>query len=65
MDLPSDAEDTFFFSAEEVEDYRREKRRRVIDRDREARLRAIRAEEGDEEERDPREDWGGSDEEVR
>ena len=65
-DLPSDAEDTFFFSAGEVEDYRREKRRRVMDRDHEARLRAIRAEQGDEEgERDPREDWGGSDEEVR
>ncbi|PIL34455.1 hypothetical protein GSI_03231 [Ganoderma sinense ZZ0214-1] len=62
-DLPSDAEDTFFFSAEEVEDYRREKRRRVMDSDREARLRAIRAEEGDSGERDPREDWGGSDEE--
>ena len=65
-DLPSDSEDTFFFSAEEVEDYRREKRRRVMNRDREARLRAIRAEEGDDEaERDPKEDWGGSDEEVR
>ena len=65
-DLPSDAEDTFFFSAGEVEDYHREKRRRVMDQDREARLRAIRAEQGDEEgERDPREDWGGSDEEVR
>ena len=65
-DLPSDSEDTFFFSAEEVEDYRREKRRRVMDRDREARLRAIRAEEGDDAgERDPREDWGGSDEEAR
>ncbi|KAM5540168.1 hypothetical protein V8D89_006308 [Ganoderma adspersum] len=63
-DLPSDAEDTFFFSAGEVEDYRREKRRRVMDRDREARLRAIRAERGDDEgERDLREDWGGSDEE--
>ena len=64
-DLPSDTEDTFFFSAEEVEDYRREKRRRVMDRDREARLQAIRAEEGSDEEKDPREDWGGSDEEVR
>ncbi|KAI1782840.1 hypothetical protein LXA43DRAFT_1103337 [Ganoderma leucocontextum] len=62
-DLPSDAEDTFFFSVGEVEDYRREKRRRVMDRDREARLRAIRAEEGDDVERDPKDDWGGSDEE--
>ncbi|KAI0370699.1 hypothetical protein BV20DRAFT_966203 [Pilatotrama ljubarskyi] len=64
-DLPSDAEDTFFFSPEEVEDYRREKRRRVIDGDREARLRALRSE-GDEDEDepvDPRDEWGGSDEE--
>ena len=45
-DLPSDAEDTFFFSAEEAEDYRRDKRRRVIDRDREARLTALRAKMG-------------------
>ncbi|EJF62065.1 hypothetical protein DICSQDRAFT_180388 [Dichomitus squalens LYAD-421 SS1] len=62
-DLPSDAEDTFFFTAEETEDYRRDKRRRVMDRDREARLRAIRAEDGSDEERDPKESWGGSDEE--
>ncbi|KAI0710901.1 hypothetical protein C8Q76DRAFT_739137 [Earliella scabrosa] len=63
-DLPSDAEDTFFFSASEVEDYRRDKRRRVIDRDREARLQALRAEAGDsDEEVDPRAEWGGSDEE--
>ncbi|TFK82902.1 hypothetical protein K466DRAFT_590178 [Polyporus arcularius HHB13444] len=62
-DLPSDAEDTFFFSAAEVEDYRRDKRRRVINRDREARLNALREEHGDDEEEDPREQWGGSDEE--
>ncbi|KAI0354392.1 hypothetical protein OH77DRAFT_1425959 [Trametes cingulata] len=64
-DLPSDSEDTFFFSPEEVEDYRREKRRRIIDADREARLRALRAEAGDDEDDpgDPREEWGGSDEE--
>ncbi|RPD54551.1 hypothetical protein L226DRAFT_539304 [Lentinus tigrinus ALCF2SS1-7] len=64
-DLPSDAEDTFFFSAGETEDYRRDKRRRVIDRDREARLNALRAEDGDgdDESGDPREQWGGSDEE--
>ncbi|EIW74225.1 hypothetical protein CONPUDRAFT_170245 [Coniophora puteana RWD-64-598 SS2] len=61
-DLPSDAEDTFFFSPEENEDYHREKRRRLIDQSREARLRALAAEEGDDEpaELDP---WGGSDEE--
>ncbi|KIJ19597.1 hypothetical protein PAXINDRAFT_69391 [Paxillus involutus ATCC 200175] len=58
-DLPSDSEDTFFFSPDEVEDYRREKRRRLIDRGREERLKALAAEEG-EEDSDP---WGGSDEE--
>ncbi|CDO74312.1 hypothetical protein BN946_scf184800.g1 [Trametes cinnabarina] len=61
-DLPSDAEDTFFLSAEEVEDYRREKRRRIIHEDREARLRALRAE-SEREPGDSREEWGGSDEE--
>ncbi|KAI8977827.1 hypothetical protein BD414DRAFT_517061 [Trametes punicea] len=64
-DLPSDAEDTFFLSPEEVDDYHREKRRRVIHEDREARLRALRLE-GEihhDEAADPREDWGGSDEE--
>ena len=64
--MPSDTEDTFFFSAEEAEDYRRDKRRRLIDGDREARLQALLAEAGEDDgERDPREDWGGSDEEVR
>jgi len=63
-DLPSDTEDTFFFSADEAEDYRREKRRRVIGQGREARLKALRAEEGDQESEDTAEDeWGGSDEE--
>ena len=63
-DLPSDAEDTFFFSPDEVEDYRREKRRRLLDQGREARLRALRDEEpGDEQPAE--EQWGGSDEEVR
>ncbi|KAL7278204.1 hypothetical protein ACG7TL_008178 [Trametes sanguinea] len=61
-DLPSDAEDTFFLSPEEVDDYRREKRRRIIHEDRESRLRALKAER-EEEAEDPREDWGGSDEE--
>lgn len=60
-DLPSDAEDTFFFSPDETDDYRREKRRRLIDQGREARLRALQAEEGE----DAQEQWGGSDEEVR
>ena len=60
-DLPSDTEDTFFFSPDEAEDYRRDKRRRLIDQHREERLKARRAEDGDSEEEDL---WGGSDEEV-
>ncbi|KAH7925803.1 hypothetical protein BV22DRAFT_1194918 [Leucogyrophana mollusca] len=60
-DLPSDTEDTFFFSPEEIEDYRRDKRRRLIEKNREERLRALSAAEGgDEPDPDP---WGGSDEE--
>lgn len=62
-DLPSDAEDTFFFDPDEVEDYHREKRRRMIDQGREERLRALRAEEGEDDEEEE-EQWGGSDEEV-
>ena len=61
-DLPSDTEDTFFFDPDEVEEYQREKRRKLIDQSREERLRALQAED------DPstlQEDiWGGSDEEV-
>jgi hypothetical protein len=60
-DLPSDSEDTFFFSPDELEDYRREKRRRLIDRSQEERLRALATIDGQEEDPDP---WGGSDEEV-
>jgi hypothetical protein len=65
-DLPSDTEDTFFLSPSEVEDYRRDKRRKLIDSYREERVRARRAEDGDEEEEEEeeREVWGGSDEEV-
>ncbi|EMD35727.1 hypothetical protein CERSUDRAFT_115685 [Gelatoporia subvermispora B] len=62
-DLPSDAEDTFFFSREEAEDYHREKRRRLIDQGREARLAALRAEAGDDADASPEDQWGGSDEE--
>ncbi|KAI0084531.1 hypothetical protein BDY19DRAFT_970782 [Irpex rosettiformis] len=63
-DLPSDTEDTFFFSPEEVEDYHREKRRRMIDQSREERLRALRGEAGDDEDENFDDDpWGGSDEE--
>lgn len=64
-DLPSDAEDTFFLAADEVEDYHREKRRRMIEQSREDRMRALRAELGEEEDQGREEDsWGGSDEEV-
>ena len=62
-DLPSDTEDTFFFQPDEAEDFRREKRRKLIDQYREERLRALRAE--DDHELPPEEVWGGSDEEVR
>ena len=60
-DLPSDAEDTFFFAPEEADEYRRAKRRRVFEQDREARLRALREADPEEEEEEA---WGGSDEEV-
>ncbi|KAJ4485652.1 hypothetical protein J3R30DRAFT_3441007 [Lentinula aciculospora] len=55
-DLPSDAEDIFFFTAEETEDYRREKRRRLMEQTRDERLKARAEEDGDEV-------WGESDEE--
>lgn len=59
--MPSDTEDTFFFTPYEIEDYRREKRRRLIDQNREDRLKAL-AETDENEQLDL---WGGSDEEVR
>jgi len=59
-DLPSDAEDTFFFSPEEAEDYHRDKKRRYLEQVREERLQARQAEEGE----TPEEVWGRSDEEV-
>ncbi|KAJ6510596.1 hypothetical protein C8R45DRAFT_392869 [Mycena sanguinolenta] len=59
-DLPSDTEDTFFFLPPEAEDYRQEKRRKLMDQAREERLRARRAEDGEPEDEDV---WGGSDEE--
>ncbi|KAJ7915665.1 hypothetical protein B0H13DRAFT_1475119, partial [Mycena leptocephala] len=59
-DLPSDTEDTFFFSPHEADDYRQEKRRKLMDQAREERLKARRAEDGEPEEEDV---WGGSDEE--
>ena len=64
-DLPSDAEDTFFFSPDELADIHREKRRRMIDGSREERLRALRATLGEQQDEIQEEDpWGGSDEEV-
>ncbi|KII84813.1 hypothetical protein PLICRDRAFT_342392 [Plicaturopsis crispa FD-325 SS-3] len=60
-DLPSDTEDTFFFTPDETEDYRREKRRRIIDETREARLKARQEEDGDYP--DEEDVWGASDEE--
>ncbi|KAG6333476.1 hypothetical protein ID866_5613 [Astraeus odoratus] len=65
-DLPSDAEDTFFFSPEEIEDYRRDKRRRLLDRGREERMRAIleaERERGLNRDGEDSDVWGGSDEE--
>ncbi|GLB42678.1 hypothetical protein LshimejAT787_1201270 [Lyophyllum shimeji] len=62
-DLPSDNEDVFFLSADEVADFRREKRRRRIEQAREERLQARLAED-DEPVGQVKEDvWGGSDEE--
>ena len=59
--MPSDTEDTFFFTPYEIDDYRREKRRRLIEKNREDRLRDLAAiEENEHSDR-----WGGSDEEVR
>ncbi|KAG6839966.1 hypothetical protein C0991_010006 [Blastosporella zonata] len=62
-DLPSDNEDVFFLSMEEVEDFRRDKKRRHIEHAREERVKARRAEDGESsaEEEQP---WGGSDEEA-
>ncbi|KAF8063325.1 hypothetical protein FPV67DRAFT_1421199 [Lyophyllum atratum] len=60
-DIPSDNEDIFFLSPEEAEDFRRDKKRRHIERVREERLQARRAEDGEPFEEE--EVWGGSDEE--
>jgi len=64
-DLSSDAEDTFFFNPSEVEDFYREKRRRLLEQTREDRLKARMEEDGEDELPPDEEDiWGGSDEEV-
>ncbi|KAF9442708.1 hypothetical protein P691DRAFT_810224 [Macrolepiota fuliginosa MF-IS2] len=66
-DLPSDTEETFFFSPEEAEDFRNEKRRRLLEQAHEERVKArLKEEEEEENEEAVDEDpWGGSDEEVR
>jgi len=60
-DLPSDTEDTFFLSRAEAEDYRRDKRRRLMESAREERLRALELLEPTNE---PQETCWASDEEV-
>lgn len=64
-DLPSDIEETFFFSPEEAEDYRNEKRRRLFEQAHEERIKA-RLEEEKEAAQEVVDDdpWGGSDEEA-
>lgn len=65
-DLPSDSEDTFFLTPNEVADYHRDKRLRMMEKGRQDRLRALAEEDGDTLENEPPEaQWGGSDEEVR
>ncbi|KAF5319291.1 hypothetical protein D9619_008695 [Psilocybe cf. subviscida] len=62
-DIASDAEDTFFFTPDEVEDYHREKRRRLLEQSREERLRARMQEDGVNGNAEEEDIWGGSDEE--
>lgn len=59
-ELPSDAEDMWFFGSEEAVEYRYKKRRRLNDDMRNARLRQMAARTSDNSD----EIWGGSDEEV-
>ena len=65
-DLPSDTEDTFFFTPDETEDFRKEKRRRLLEQTREERLKARMEEDQveDEENQEEEDVWGDSDEEV-
>ncbi|KAF5368022.1 hypothetical protein D9758_004490 [Tetrapyrgos nigripes] len=60
-DLPSDSEDMFFLSPMEIEDFHREKRRKLMERAQEERLKARMAEDGESVEQE--DVWGGSDEE--
>jgi hypothetical protein len=69
-DMPSDAEDTFFLSGDEGDEYEREKKRRRIDAARERRVEALKTRMAEEEEarkrvEQPADDvWGDDDEEV-
>lgn len=71
--MPSDAEDTFFFSGDEGDDYTRGKKRRRLEAGRAERMEALRLrmeKEAKEEEarrkeaQEVSEVWGGHDEEV-
>ncbi|KDR72912.1 hypothetical protein GALMADRAFT_281148 [Galerina marginata CBS 339.88] len=63
-DLSSEAEDTFFFRPDEVDEFHKEKRRRLLEQTREDRLKARMEEDGEEETPKEEEDiWGSSDEE--
>ncbi|CAE7190429.1 unnamed protein product [Rhizoctonia solani] len=63
-DLPSDAEDTFFLTPKEVDEYRHDKRRKMLERERQDRLRALaEADAINGEPATPEALWGGSDEE--
>jgi hypothetical protein len=59
-ELPSDAEDMWFFRSEEAVEYRYKKRRKLNEDMRNARLRQMAAQTSD----NLDEIWGGSDEEV-
>lgn len=63
--MPSDTEDMFFFTPDEIEHFHREKRRRLLEQTREERLKARLQEDGMDEESKDEDVWGGSDEEVR
>ncbi|CAE6476146.1 unnamed protein product [Rhizoctonia solani] len=63
-DLPSDAEDTFFLTPKEVDEYRHDKRRKMLEQGRQDRLRALaEADEINDPGVIPEALWGGSDEE--
>jgi hypothetical protein len=53
-----------FLTPDEVEDYRRDKRRRLLEKHRDDRLRALSAADNDNEPEEAQDIWGESDEEV-